>query len=313
VGIKDRDTGKQWYWQEGSAEVVQDDGGTTPPAGSVVSVTAQGYQSTVIDGGQDNDSVSERATAEGGSGLHMVLIENQTPGTAADAKATAQAWLAKFAKVPRVVEYATDYYGDLRAGQYQRIAITTDAFSFDSTFLIESVTLANEGGNWIWRVRAVNGALAGEWVAKMRKLATAGRGSVSGSAVSAASAGEGGTIDSRLITVAPDGSGNVAIDLGANQRSFLLVLDGTAATMKKPIFTGGTITAGLRFVLYLDEDATGGHDGPTYETGSGGFTTDEGLAEVDGRAGRRTFQQFTFDADADRWVLDFYRLGVATS
>ena len=54
---------------------------------------------------------------------------------------------------------------------YQRIASSKFGAAFDDTYIIESSTLVQEGGQWFWRIRAVNGAIAGGWLAKMRQLA----------------------------------------------------------------------------------------------------------------------------------------------
>jgi hypothetical protein len=124
--------------------------------------------------------------------------------------------------------------------------------------------------------------------------------------------GSSSGIDDGYYTLTPDLSGNVQIDLanGLNQR---LVLGGTALTILPPIFTDGSIVSGAWFVLYLEQDGTGNRAAPTYDGSAGGFAADDGLSQVDGRAGIRTYQQFTYHAAEDRWGLDTFRMGVATS
>lgn len=177
VGIKDKDTGKQFYWQDNSADVTPDAGLSL--GGTSLVIIAQGYQSTVIDAGQDNDEVTARSIAEDNSGWYMILLESSTGNTAADALAIAQAWFAKFGKVPYAVEYITDTNG-IKAGMHQAINLTGFGAEIDATFIVESVTLGCNTGTYYWKVRAVSGALANGWLQKLRKIAT-GQSSATGS------------------------------------------------------------------------------------------------------------------------------------
>lgn len=187
VGIRDVDTGKQWYWQDGSALIEQDPSETIPSDTSELSVTFQGYQSEVIDAATDSDSVTERSIAEGGTGWYMVLLENQSGTTTADAQALGTAYLSKFATVPTIVEYETTY-GGIKAGQHQDITLSSFGVSIASTFIIESSVLAQTTGRYTWKIKAVDGALLGDWKTKLRQIATGGITSASGTA--AAGTGE---------------------------------------------------------------------------------------------------------------------------
>lgn len=175
VGIRDVDTGKDFYWQDGSTDVTVSDPGSL--TGTEVIILAQGYQSTVVDAGQNDDEVTARSIAEDNSGQYMTLIENNAPGTSADARAFGEAWLAKFSRLPYSVEYQTTY-GGIRAGMYQQVTLTKFGPDFDGTFIVESSTLVNEGNQWFWRVTVVNGALANGWLSKLRKIVTGSSSSV---------------------------------------------------------------------------------------------------------------------------------------
>lgn len=181
VGIRDVDTGKDCYWQDGSTEITFD---TAPASGADIEIVAQGYQSTVVDAGQNDDEVAERSTIEDNSGWYMGLIEVDEAGTSADAIAKGQAYLARYARLPYAVDYRTGY-GGIKAGMYQTISLTKFGPDFSGTFIIQSSTLVNEGGQWFWRVSAVNGAIANGWLQKLRKIATgqSGGGTVGGTVV----------------------------------------------------------------------------------------------------------------------------------
>jgi hypothetical protein len=304
VGVKDADTGSQWYWQDGSPDVTQDPGETIPSSSSVLDVTAQGYQSTVVDAGENTPEVTARGTAEDNSGWYMILLEASEARTYADAQATGQAWLDTHSELPWSAAYLTARNG-FKAGQHQSISLTTFGVTLSATFLIESVTLFQSGGFYGFRVTAVDGVLANNWLSKLRKIAM-GQGSTAGTNVSVSTAGSG-SVDSILQTVAPDGGGNVALDLGAARRSFRVVLDGSTMAMSAPTFTGGTIAAGMRIWLYFEQDATGSRPGPA--TWDAAFAADGGRDDVDGAPSVRTMQQWMYDGAL--WCLDIYRRGVA--
>lgn len=196
VGVLSVDTGKDWYWASGSPTITQDGGGTVVPFPDQLQVVFQGTQSTVIDAGQNDDAVAERSVAEGGSGWYMKLIDASRPGVLSDALALGASYLGKHSTVPFSYEYRTEY-GGVRAGMYQRCASSKFGTPFDSTFIVESSTLMQEAGQWFWRVRCVNGAMAGGWLAKLRKL---GRGTSSSAAGITGSDTSGVAIDGVLVT-----------------------------------------------------------------------------------------------------------------
>lgn len=120
-------------------------------------------------------------------------------------------------------------------------------------------------------------------------------------------------------TVPLDGSNNFNIDL-ANGLNFRIVLDtttatgvpaATIATIVAPIFTGGTISAGMSFTLYIDQDATGGWPVPNFAAGAGGFASDVPLQGIAGDLSTRTTYILTWHGTV--WGLDSFRTGGALS
>lgn len=163
VGVDGVDTGKDCYWNLDSRTVRF----TTAPTGAV-EITYQGKDRKIFDAVQDNTAIAERAAAEGGTGYYVAVVESNTPGGSADAATVASSWLARHASIPATVEYTTEQSG-LKAGMYQ--TITLPVFALDDTFILESVTLTiGPAGEWLWQVRAVRGALLGDWMARLRNI-----------------------------------------------------------------------------------------------------------------------------------------------
>jgi hypothetical protein len=109
----------------------------------------------------------------------------------------------------------------------------------------------------------------------------------------------------------PDSSGSVEIDF-TNGFIFSVTLGPTALTILAPVFTGGVVIAGMRFSLYIDQDATGGRINPIFTGGAGAFASDVGVISIDPTPSTETACQFTFDGNI--WKLDYTpRTGGATS
>lgn len=189
VGVLDAETGKQWYYRLGSQDVIQDAGETPPGVGVAVDVEYAGTDSRVLDAIQDNTEVDARSAAEGfgGTGYYVAVISLDTIGGSTDAAAAAQAYLDAHARIPASVEYMT-MLGGLRAGMHQ--TVTLPAFGVSATYIIQSATLSFDGGRFVWRIKAVSGALIPTYVSRLRALtggSTAITGSASGGGTSTAS------------------------------------------------------------------------------------------------------------------------------
>jgi hypothetical protein len=109
-------------------------------------------------------------------------------------------------------------------------------------------------------------------------------------------------------------AGTAIIDLGLSLK-FYLTLNGTAVTIAKPTFTGGTIdpTLDLYFDLYLLQDVSGLRAGPTYATGPGGFVSNTAaLITIDGTTVTMTAIRFRFHTFG-LWAPDSSFSGLQTS
>ena len=119
--------------------------------------------------------------------------------------------------------------------------------------------------------------------------------------------GRGGLSAPGYYTITP-AFGNAIIDLanGLNQR---LVLSASAVTLLKPVWTGGTIVAGLSITLYIDQDASGGRATPIFTGGAGGFGSDTGSEQVAPDLNTRTSAIFTYHGT--RWIRDSWKTGLS--
>ena len=119
-----------------------------------------------------------------------------------------------------------------------------------------------------------------------------------------------GQLNPGYYVITPSG-GHATIDL-ANGLNQDLVLNGSAVTILAPIFTGGSITAGLSFTLYLDQDSTGNRAAPTFTGGANGFVSNTGaLIQISPTASTRTAIVFTYHGTY--WSLDSVTTGIALS
>jgi len=83
---------------------------------------------------------------------------------------------------------------------------------------------------------------------------------------------------------------------------FRLNLNSVEVFVDKPIWTGGTIAAGLKIWLIVYQDGSGQRARPTFASGSGGFASNIALQQIDGTANTRTMYPLTFEGTY--WTLD---------
>ncbi len=126
-----------------------------------------------------------------------------------------------------------------------------------------------------------------------------------GSAGSTGGSGSAGAFGYHVIS--PSG-GHAVIDIailgtGTTCFCFRLVLNGTAVSVPAPIWTGGTIVAGLKIWLYVYQDSTGNRDKPAFDhAASGDFGDDVAAQEPDGTPSTMSVYQLTYHGT--RWLLD---------
>jgi hypothetical protein len=143
VGIRDLDTGKDWYWSKGSADLVQDSGDTVLTSSDTLSVAYVG-QYEMIRAVTDSAEVTDRANIEGGSGVYeWITGDGVSMNTAAAADAFAQALIDRNAPIPSIVTIETDTTG-VRPGQY--VPITLADLGLSGNFFVRRVSASDFAG-----------------------------------------------------------------------------------------------------------------------------------------------------------------------
>ena len=195
VGVRGVDSGKQWYWQQGSSDVEQDAGETVLTAGNTLTITAQGLDARTLGPYSDSDAIDAETALQGdGTGYYEAYLQLDDLSTQVDAAAAADAYLQAHKTAATTFEGAT-YTSGLRAGQ--SLTVDLAAIGIDDTLLIQSVTMTDQGGGLLlWSFRAASGQLLEDWTAKLLR----GSGTATGTAISA-SGGSGAAGDSTIAIV----------------------------------------------------------------------------------------------------------------
>lgn len=246
VGILDVDTGKDWYWQEGSTEIRQDSGGTVIGTGVAVMVTYVGTESILV-AAANTTSISDRATAESNSGIYHKLLTLDTKLTRANAQAVADAYVDRYSSLSVVMVFETDTLLEpdainIEPGQTLTVSLT--GYQCAGTYLVRSVTLQSRlddqhQARWAVRVEAVSGPVLRNYVDVFRDL-SGGGGSTSGAGSIASATGGSGTYvyepakltanttitapvpatkGATMVVFVKQGSGNYTISFDADQFS----------------------------------------------------------------------------------------------
>jgi hypothetical protein len=199
VGIIGVDTGKDWYWQEGSTEIRQEDSDPALGSGVVIMVTYVGTESILVSAA-NTTSISDRATAENNSGIYHKLLTLENKLTRANAQAVADAYVDRYSALSVVMVFETDTWLepeaiDIEPGQTLTVSLT--GYQCAGTYLVRSVTLQSRindvhQARWVVKVEAVSGPILRNYVDVFRDT-SGGGGNVSGSGSIASPTGGAGT------------------------------------------------------------------------------------------------------------------------
>lgn len=168
VGIRQVDTGYDWYWQEDSNQISQDTGGTVLAATHVIKILYYGFY-PLIDAARIQSEVQGRIDVEGGSGLYE-MVENRADITSSDlSHSRAEGLLALFGSIQTRLSFSTLSTG-WKAGQL--LTVSRAEHSIDEQFIIAEVSYEHDGTDrYLYHVRAVSGSLVENWVSFFKRLA----------------------------------------------------------------------------------------------------------------------------------------------
>lgn len=242
VGILGVDTGKQWYWSQGSREIEQDDAGTALPNTSTIAITYAG-----IAVGREYVENSGEMTARG---IFERRIDINRLTTQADLEQTAAALIAEYSQPSFILRFAVKKFGTQRPKPGDRVDISRTGYETVTGLIVDQVQYVPlpVGPTELQRIIV---AKKGPRIGDGRDLIASG--SVSGSVSGSISSGGGG---GTAFAWAPDvsiGSGSTAPN-HALYTHFRFTATGnfTLANM-----TG--IRDAVPFVIIIRYDGVGGH------------------------------------------------------
>lgn len=175
VGIYGVDEGVAWLWSKGSNYITQDIAGTPPASGATISITYLGIEQATIQATADgtggySDQISERQAVEGGSGLHVKVVEYSELANREQADNRVHAILSAVDEIPQICVYRTcseleSSLDLLKPGDKQQI--------LGVEYLIRSVKFQDDPrGDVLWlEAEGVRGPLLQDFAGLLKSLA----------------------------------------------------------------------------------------------------------------------------------------------
>ncbi len=173
VGIRQVESGKDWYWSKDEREITQDDAGSALGPGDTLAVTYRGLF-PILAVNQLDEEIDARKAIEFGSGIYEAIDEDTSIDERGMAVNKANALLRRYGSMMGRITFETDEEG-LRAGQVIDVSLTHHNVSGE--YLIESVHTSEIDDAAILRasVSAVSGEAVGGWTKFFQALQKATR------------------------------------------------------------------------------------------------------------------------------------------
>lgn len=160
VGIREVESGKNWYWQKNSPVINQDDGDPAVGAGVAIAVTYQG-QYPILVSATDDVQLLQRASIEGGSGQYDHIEDEPNIDTVEAAQDRAYGLLRKYARIFQKATIATMSSG-VRAGELTTLDIPTHGLA--GQWLVEQTSIRDFNGQRVeYSMRVLDGESVGGW------------------------------------------------------------------------------------------------------------------------------------------------------
>ena len=183
VGVLDVDTGRDWYWAQGSKEIRQDPDGVALSSSDTLNVEYSGISVEYVTA-EAAGEIAARAAIEGSSGRYEKLFEIDRLLSRSDAQAVADAILAERSTVPLKCNYVTNDYlepeaKNLQPGQYQSMRLDGWAAQQDD-YLVRTINMRTIGSvdssNWQFRyeVEMFHGSVTKSLLQWFRELSGGG-------------------------------------------------------------------------------------------------------------------------------------------
>ena len=159
---------KKWYWTPGSNSVTQD--ASEPVLRTTWALFLTYYTSGErLSFSENASAVAESSAIEGLSGFYETVTSLDTVAAEADVDSLATSIASRYGEIPQTIEVVT-YRGGLKPGQSVEIYLA--AINVSGTFLVSDVTLQATTDNLLqWTIKAIDGALIGDWLKAFRDWA----------------------------------------------------------------------------------------------------------------------------------------------
>jgi hypothetical protein len=173
VGIRQVETGKDWYWNKNVTELSQETASTPLTASDTLAVTYQGLFPIIISA-QRGPEVESRRGIEGGSGRYSRVEERASIETVDAAIGATQAILDRYGTIGTSIACYTDVSG-FSPGQLCPVDFPQHGLTGD--YLVESIHAewAPGADSIRYSVNAISGDTFGSWQAYFRRLLRIGR------------------------------------------------------------------------------------------------------------------------------------------
>jgi hypothetical protein len=175
VGVLNVDTGKQWYWSQGSSVFSQDAGDAPLGAGVQMSVAYQLSQ-PAVGVAVNAEGLAERAIVEGTGALYQSSTTFSQPIDQADLLNYCETLAAEFGTIPQQIPLSTIRPG-LKVGQFQTIKLASTGIS--GVFLIASINMVTVQNIITWNYVAIGGANIGDQITAWAKFINRGQATLS--------------------------------------------------------------------------------------------------------------------------------------
>ena len=187
VGIASIDTGRDWYWSEGSTEIRQDAGGTPLSASDTLVVEYVGIESIIVLS-KDDAEIAARQAVEGGSGQYHKVIDIEGMLSRGDAQAICDGYLYDHIDISLIANYETSDWIESQArnltpGSVQ--SIMQDGWGAQQPrYFVRSIVatlhehaVSTHDNGFVYEVEAIHGSLTKTLFQWFKDLQSGGRGS----------------------------------------------------------------------------------------------------------------------------------------
>lgn len=173
IGLRNVDSGKDWYWNAGDNQISQDSGGTKLASTDTLTVLYQGFF-PIKNKARVQRAIDERVAVEGfGTGIYEAVEDASEINRLSLATDKALGLLRRYAAIPPTVTFKTKQDG-YRAGQV--LSVNLLKHNLRGHFLIQRVEIEDMSGKEFWyQIDCVDGESAGGDIDFFRKLVESGQ------------------------------------------------------------------------------------------------------------------------------------------